>query len=113
MEYGKSGPDWTMAAVRPAVKCESIERAGRRLLTIEEAKNELSLSEKEVRQLIATRQLTLLLICGNERIDSWDVDDLINSYRQTAMRRAVTVSEGEDLRKSINEPTPRSPVDGE
>lgn len=63
-------------------------KAAHRLLTIEQTAELLSLSMEEVRQLIATRQLTDLWILGHERIDLRDVNGLIEMYRRTATRRA-------------------------
>jgi len=59
----------------------------RRLLNREQVLLLLQLSEESVQELINTRQLTPILIQGNERFDSRDVYHLIDSYMSTAARR--------------------------
>jgi hypothetical protein len=59
----------------------------RRLLTIEQVAMILNIAIEKVQQLIATRQLKPIRICGEERIDSMDVDSLISTYKRTAMRQ--------------------------
>lgn len=63
----------------------------RRLLTRDQVVEILALSHDAVRQLIDTRQLTPIRISGEERIDSLDVDGLINTYKRTATRHVGTI----------------------
>jgi hypothetical protein len=58
----------------------------RRLLTRDQVIEILGLNDDAVQQLIDTRQLTPIRICGEERVDSLDVDGLINTYKRTAKR---------------------------
>jgi hypothetical protein len=62
-------------------------RAERRLLLRGDVHSLLQLSPEKVQQLINTRQITVLLIAGEERFDSKDLDQLIESYKSTAARR--------------------------
>jgi len=63
-------------------------RHPRRLYTREDVMNLLKLNEDQVQFLINTRQITRILIAGEERFDSRDIDKLIDSYKVTAARRA-------------------------
>ena len=62
-------------------------RDERRLLTRDEVLALLNLSNEKVDQLINTRQITAIRIAGEERFDSRDIDQLIESYKSTASRR--------------------------
>jgi hypothetical protein len=59
----------------------------RRLLIRDQVLAFLQLSEEQVQLLINTRQLTALRIAGEERFDSRDLDQLIETYKATASRR--------------------------
>lgn len=48
----------------------------------------LHLNEEQVQFLINTRQITRIRIAGEQRFDSRDIDQLIESYKTTAQRRA-------------------------
>jgi|GEM_PF-2282486 hypothetical protein len=63
-------------------------RQPRRLHTKEEVKMLLHLNDEQVQFLINTRQITRILIAGEERFDSRDIDQLIDAYKATAKRRA-------------------------
>jgi hypothetical protein len=60
----------------------------RRLLTRDEVLSLLHLSDEQLQLLIRTRQLVPIRIAGEERFDSRDVDQLIESYKSTASRRS-------------------------
>ncbi|WP_183812397.1 hypothetical protein [Tunturibacter empetritectus] len=62
-------------------------RDERRLLLRSDIESLLQLPEEKVQQLINTRQITALRIAGEERFDSRDLDQLIESYKSTAERR--------------------------
>jgi hypothetical protein len=47
----------------------------------------LQLTPEQVDHLIRTGQLCTIRICGEDRVDSREVDRLINIYRQVAERR--------------------------
>ena len=47
----------------------------------------LQLSQEQIDWLVNTRQLNPLIICGQKRFDSRDVDTLIQTYKETALRR--------------------------
>lgn len=59
----------------------------RRLHSREEVTMLLHLNEDQVQVLINTRQITRILIAGEERFDSRDIDQLIDAYKATAIRR--------------------------
>lgn len=59
----------------------------RRLLIRGEVLSLLRLSEDQVQLLINTRQIVSIRIAGEERFDSRDLDQLIESYKSTAARR--------------------------
>lgn len=63
-------------------------QVNRRLLTRQEALWRLHLSDEQLQHLINTRQITVIRIAGEERLDSRDLDQLISSYKATAARRA-------------------------
>jgi hypothetical protein len=63
-------------------------RVQRRLLIRHEVMWLLQLSDEKLQVLIDTRQITVIRISGEERFDSKDVDQLIDSYKATAARRA-------------------------
>lgn len=54
--------------------------------------NLLQLSEEQVGQLIRTGQLRPIRICGEERIDSRELEQLIGTYRQIAQRRTSSAN---------------------
>lgn len=60
----------------------------RRLHSREEVGMLLQLNEEQVQFLISTRQITRIRIAGEERIDSRDVEQLIEAYKATAKRKA-------------------------
>jgi hypothetical protein len=60
----------------------------RRLLARGEVISLLQLSSEKVEHLIDTGQLTKILIEGEERFDSRDVYQLIDTYISTASRRS-------------------------
>jgi hypothetical protein len=62
-------------------------REERRLLIREEVLSLLHLSDEHLQLLMRTRQLVPIRIAGEERFDSRDVDQLIESYKSTALRR--------------------------
>jgi hypothetical protein len=62
-------------------------REERRLYQPEELPTLLHLNEEQVQRLLDTQQLPQILICGQYRIDSLDVDRLICMYKNTASRR--------------------------
>jgi len=47
----------------------------------------LRLTQEQIDWLVNTRQLQPLQICGESRYDSRQIDDLINTYLQTASKR--------------------------
>jgi len=47
----------------------------------------LQLPEPNLQWLIDTHQLRPLVICGEERFDSREVDQLIETYKQIAVRK--------------------------
>jgi hypothetical protein len=47
----------------------------------------LQLPEPQVQWLIDTRQIRSLLLCGEERFDSREVDRLIATYQQISERK--------------------------
>jgi hypothetical protein len=59
----------------------------RRLLIREEAMWLLHLSDEQFQLLINTRQIAVIRIVGEERFDSHDLNQLIESYKATAARR--------------------------
>ena len=60
----------------------------KRLMTRSEVDRYLDLSRDQVQSLIATRQITLIRIKGEDRFDSRELDLLIETYKKTAQRRA-------------------------
>jgi hypothetical protein len=62
---------------------------GRRLLTRMDVLSLLQLSGEQVQHLIDTRQINLIRIEGEERFDSRDIYQLIDSYISTASRRPI------------------------
>ncbi len=60
----------------------------KRLMTRSEAELYLALLHDQVQSLINTRQITVIRIKGEDRFDSRDLDLLIETYKQTARRRA-------------------------
>jgi hypothetical protein len=63
-------------------------RVHRRLLIRQEALGLLQLSDEQLQLLVNTRQVTVIRIAGEERFDSRDLEQLIESYKTTASRRA-------------------------
>lgn len=59
----------------------------RRLLKQSDIVALLQLPEPKVQWLINTRQIRPLLLCGEERFDSRELDVLIETYKQIAERR--------------------------
>ncbi|MDG7000165.1 MAG: hypothetical protein JRN15_13750 [Nitrososphaerota archaeon] len=59
----------------------------RRLYQPEELPGLLQLTPSQVDQLIRTGQLRQIRICGEDRIDSHEVDELIDAYKITSSRR--------------------------
>lgn len=59
----------------------------RRLLDRSEVLSVLDLPDGDVQQLVDTHQLVPIRICGQERFDSKDLFQLIDSYKATASRR--------------------------
>lgn len=75
-------------AFRPACASRAPWVRDRRLMTRSEAELYLALSHDQTQSLINTRQIILIRIQGEDRFDSWDLDLLIETYKQTAHRRA-------------------------
>jgi hypothetical protein len=63
-------------------------RQERRLLVRDEVAALLQLDDANLQELINTRQLTEIRICGKQRFDSRDVVRLIDSYKKTQSRRS-------------------------
>lgn len=63
-------------------------RQTRRLYSRDQVMMLLRLNEDQVQHLINTRQITRILIAGEERFDSREIDQLIEAYKATAKRRA-------------------------
>jgi hypothetical protein len=61
----------------------------RRLMSRSEVDRYLALSSDQVQSLINTRQITVIRVKGEERIDSRDLDLLIETYKATAKRKAL------------------------
>jgi hypothetical protein len=59
----------------------------RRLLLKTDLIERLQLPEPKVQWLIDTHQIRALLLCGEERFDSHELDRLIETYRQIAERK--------------------------
>jgi hypothetical protein len=59
-----------------------------RLLDRAEAGSYLHLDDDKLQILIDTRQITPIRIAGVERFDLTDLNELINTYRATALRRS-------------------------
>jgi hypothetical protein len=60
----------------------------RRLLRRADVMALLQLPEPKVQWLIDTHQINVLVLCeGEERIDSREVDQLIETYKQIAVRK--------------------------
>lgn len=62
-------------------------QADRRLYTPAELPSLLQLSQEQIDWLVSTRQLQPLKICGESRFDSRAIDQLIDTYKNTASRR--------------------------
>lgn len=63
-----------------------------RLLTAADLIVLLQLPEPKVRWLIDTRQLHPLLLCGEERFDSREIEALIRTYKQISERKQTLVN---------------------
>ena len=63
-----------------------------RLLTAADLITILQLPEAKVRWLIDTRQIHPLLLCGEERFDSHEIESLIRTYRQISERKQTHVN---------------------
>lgn len=63
----------------------------RRLLQKTDLLAILQLPEPKVQWLIDTHQLRPLLLCGEERFDSKELDRLISTYQQIAERKNLDV----------------------
>ena len=63
-----------------------------RLLTAADLITLLQLPEPKVRWLIDTRQIHPLLLCGEERFDSREIEALIHTYRQISERKEQHVN---------------------
>jgi len=59
----------------------------RELLTRDEVAARLRLGVEQVEQLVATKQLIAITICGVRRFDSADVANLIATYKAVAERK--------------------------
>lgn len=64
---------------------------GRRLLQKTDLMAILQLTEPKIQWLIDTHQLRPLLLCGEERFDSKEIDRLISTYQQIAERKEPIV----------------------
>ena len=51
----------------------------------------LQLPEPKVQWLVDTHQIQPLLLCGEERFDSRELDELIETYKQIAQRKEPNV----------------------
>jgi hypothetical protein len=60
----------------------------KRLMNRSEVDQYLALSYDQVQSLIGTRQITAIRIKGEDRFDSRELDLLIETYKETAQRRA-------------------------
>ncbi|ADW67172.1 hypothetical protein [Granulicella tundricola] len=76
--------------VAPCGECGvSKERIrAKRLMTRDQVNKYLALSHEQVQSLINTRQITVIRLKGEVRFDSKELDILIETYKQTAQRRA-------------------------
>jgi hypothetical protein len=63
-----------------------------RLLTAADLITLLQLPEPKVRWLIDTKQIHPLLLCGEERFDSREIEVLIRTYRQISERKQTLVN---------------------
>jgi hypothetical protein len=59
----------------------------RRLLQRSDLPALLQLTLEQIDWLVSTRQITPLRICGQLRFDSRDVNELIETYKQTSTRK--------------------------
>jgi hypothetical protein len=82
----KAREDFGERKARPP-QINPADSRGRRLLIRNEVLAVLQLSEDQVQSLINTRQLVSIRIAGEERFDSRDLDQLIDTYKATASRR--------------------------
>jgi len=63
----------------------------RRLLQKADLMALLQLPEPKIQWLIDTKQLRALLLCGEVRFDSKELDRLISTYQQIAERKDLSV----------------------
>jgi hypothetical protein len=68
-------------------------QSGRRLYMAGELPSLLQLNEGQVDHLIKTGQLLPIRICGEVRFDSRELDRLIETYRQIALRKNSCVQQ--------------------
>lgn len=72
----------------PACAATTAWVTAKRLIPRNEVDLYLALSHDQVQSLINTQQITVIRIKGEDRFDSRDLDLLIETYKQTARRRA-------------------------
>lgn len=58
-----------------------------RLLTSEQARDELQIDSAKFNWLIQTNQLTPVNLCGIDMFDSNDIDGLVRAYKSVAERK--------------------------
>lgn len=63
------------------------EAVPRRLYELGELPEVLRLTPEKIDTLVKTGQLNPILICGEPRIDSRELDELIETYKQIAKRK--------------------------
>jgi hypothetical protein len=63
------------------------DRPVRRLLRRLDAQEYLQLTADQLQKLIDTGQITLLIVVGQERFDTHQIDRLVDIYRTTEERR--------------------------
>lgn len=68
-----------------------VHQQPRRLLQRADLMALLQLPAPKVEWLIATHQIRSLLLCGEERFDSRELDGLIETYKQIAERKEPNV----------------------
>ncbi len=59
----------------------------RRLYQIEQLPDQMQLSPEQIDWLLKTGQLRTILLCGECRVDSNEVSELIETYSQIAKRK--------------------------
>jgi hypothetical protein len=63
----------------------------RRLYQIGQLPEQMQLSQEQIDWLVKTGQLRTILICGECRVDSNDVNELIETYSQITKRKQNNV----------------------